>query len=147
MTAGRRVRLAAYAICIDEASRILLVRVARSLTANEMWMLPGGGLEFGEDPATGVLRELEEETGLTGRVNSLLGAISTTFEAPTWADGDDVHNVSLIYLVYGTTGMLRDEVDGSTEACAWMSIDEAERLELWDVAREGLRLAREQVPA
>jgi 8-oxo-dGTP pyrophosphatase MutT (NUDIX family) len=147
VSAGRRVRLAAYAICIDDASRILLVRVARSLTENEMWMLPGGGLEFGEDPASGVLRELEEETGLTGRVDSLLGAISTTFEAPTWADGDDVHNVSLIYLVSGTTGMLRDEVDGSTEACAWVSIDEAELLELWDVAREGLRLAREQVPA
>ena len=30
------------------------------------WTLPGGGLDFGEDPADGVLRELEEETGLTG---------------------------------------------------------------------------------
>jgi 8-oxo-dGTP pyrophosphatase MutT (NUDIX family) len=147
LSAGRRVRLAAYAICIDDASRILLVRVSRSVDATESWMLPGGGLDFGEDPVTGLLRELDEETGMTGRVETLLGAISTTFEAAAWADGEDVHNLSLIYLVADTTGTLRDEVDGSTESCAWLPIDEAETLELWDVAREGIRLAREQVPA
>lgn len=147
MTAGRRVRLAAYAICIDGARRILLVRVARSAEAGESWMLPGGGLEFGEDPEAGVLRELEEETGLTGRVDSLLGAISTTFEAATWADGEDVHNLSLIYVVADATGTLRDEVDGSSDGCAWLPIADAERLELWDVARKGIRLARERVPA
>ena len=147
MTPGRRIRLAAYAVCLDETARILLVRVSRSVAAAEAWMLPGGGLEFGEDPAAGVLRELEEETGLTGRVESLLGVISTMLEAPSWGGGEDVHNLSIVYHVRAADGALRDEIDGSTESCAWLPINAAERLELWDVAREGIRLARERVPA
>ena len=139
--------MAAYAVCLDSTARILLVRVSRSVAAAEAWMLPGGGLEFGEDPALGVLRELEEETGLTGRVESLLGVISTMNEAPSWGDGEDVHNLSIDYHVRAADGALRDEIDGSTESSAWLPIDAAERLELWDIAREGIRLARERVPA
>ena len=147
MTAGRRVRLAAYAVCLDDVGRILLVLVAGQVPAEGAWMLPGGGLEFGEDPEAGVLRELEEETGLGGRVESLLGVVSRTFDAQAWADGDDVHNVSLLYLVRVDDGPLRDEVDGSTESCAWLPIEAAELLDLWEVAREGIRLARRRVLA
>ncbi len=32
------------------------------------WCLPGGGLEEGEDPETGALRELREEAGVEGRI-------------------------------------------------------------------------------
>ena len=44
--------------------RILLVRVAPGYMRDVgQWTLPGGGLNFGEDPADGALRELTEETG------------------------------------------------------------------------------------
>ena len=42
------------------------------------WTLPGGGLDFGEDPEAGALRELGEETGLEGEVRGLLGVHSNT---------------------------------------------------------------------
>ena len=36
------------------------------------WTLPGGGLDFGEDPRDGALRELAEETGYIGELDELL---------------------------------------------------------------------------
>ena len=64
-------RVAAYAVCVDDSRRILLARVAPGYMAEGMWTLPGGGLQFGEEPAHAVIRELAEETGLEGRVISL----------------------------------------------------------------------------
>jgi ADP-ribose pyrophosphatase YjhB (NUDIX family) len=37
------------------------------------WCLPGGFMELGETPETATLRELMEETGLTGKVEGLIG--------------------------------------------------------------------------
>lgn len=42
--------------------KILLLKESKE--KGEMWELPGGGLEFGEDPQTGLKREILEETSL-----------------------------------------------------------------------------------
>jgi len=138
---ARIIRIAAYALCLDDEDRILLCRTAASITPSGEWMLPGGGLEFGEDPAAGVLRELDEETGLTGRIEGIAGIVSRLLERRDWAGGADVHNVAIVYRVAVDPGELRDEVGGSTDGCAWLSRADVERLPLWPVAREGLRLA------
>jgi 8-oxo-dGTP diphosphatase len=39
-----------------------LVKESENLSGK--WALPGGGLDFGEDPRTGLEREVEEEMGL-----------------------------------------------------------------------------------
>ncbi len=41
------------------------------------WCLPGGFMELGETPEQGALRELEEETGLKGKISLLLGVTSS----------------------------------------------------------------------
>ena len=56
-------RLAAYAVIVQDG-HILLCRVAPGNLGAGLWTLPGGGLEFGESPEVGVVREVEEETGL-----------------------------------------------------------------------------------
>jgi putative (di)nucleoside polyphosphate hydrolase len=38
----------------------------------EAWQMPQGGIDEGEDPLTAALRELEEETGVPGRLTRLL---------------------------------------------------------------------------
>ncbi|WP_108664173.1 NUDIX hydrolase [Euzebya rosea] len=52
--------------------RLLVVQRGNE-PARGSWTLPGGRLEPGETIDAGVLRELEEETGLRGRVVALCG--------------------------------------------------------------------------
>ena len=66
MSTRRRTRIAAYGLCRDADRRVLLCRIVERIAPGGIWTLPGGGLDFGESPARAVLRELTEETGLTG---------------------------------------------------------------------------------
>ena len=57
------------------------------------WALPGGFVDYGEDPRDAVLRELEEEAGLSGRIVRLLDATGDPERDPRQ------HIVSIVYLI------------------------------------------------
>ncbi|RQX00149.1 NUDIX hydrolase, partial [Micromonospora inaquosa] len=59
----RRLRFGAYGLVTDRAERILLTQIAEGYPGAGLWHLPGGGTDHGEQPATGLLRELVEEGG------------------------------------------------------------------------------------
>jgi 8-oxo-dGTP pyrophosphatase MutT (NUDIX family) len=68
-----RVRRSSRLILLDEDRRVLLFRIedATVFRADEpspvtYWITPGGSLEAGEDHTTAALRELWDETGMTG---------------------------------------------------------------------------------
>jgi ADP-ribose pyrophosphatase YjhB (NUDIX family) len=132
---SKRVRVGAYALATDDAGRILLCRVAPSIAPGEVWTLPGGGLDFGEAPDVGVLRELTEESGYEGEIGALLDASSRIF---TDRRGASVHAVRIVYRVRVTGGEPRDEVDGSTDTCGWFTPDEATALNIADLVRRVL---------
>ena len=46
-----------------------------------------------------------------------------------------------------TGGSLRDEVDGSTDTCAWFTLEQARALPLVDLAEHGIRLAERSMSA
>jgi 8-oxo-dGTP pyrophosphatase MutT (NUDIX family) len=48
------------AVIADESGRVLLVRHSYG----SLWYLPGGGVEKGEGPISGLVRELREEVGI-----------------------------------------------------------------------------------
>lgn len=50
-------------LALDEQDRVLTVTQYRYAFGRELLEIPAGKLEPGEDPATGALRELKEETG------------------------------------------------------------------------------------
>ena len=145
MTRGQRTRVAAYALSTDESGRILLCRIAPNIAAGEIWTLPGGGLEFGESPEVAVLRELGEESGYVGEVD---GLADVTDRVLTDSEGGGrMHAIRIIYRVRVTGGELRDEIDGSTDTCAWFTLDEAARLNLGGLARHALSLAAAGAPS
>jgi 8-oxo-dGTP diphosphatase len=104
-------RVAAYGVCLDVERRLLLCRLGPEEPNPGFWTLPGGGLNFGEPPAEAALRELAEETGLTGEIVSLAAVESWSREG--------FQAIQIIYRVNLTGGELRDETDGSTDAAAW----------------------------
>jgi 8-oxo-dGTP diphosphatase len=140
----RQTRVAAYALCTD-GDAILLSRIAPGATASSdgMWTLPGGGIDFGEHPRDAALRELSEETGLSGEIIELADVDSWAGHFVHPADGvpTDFHAIRIIYRVRITGGELRVEVDGSSDACAWVSPAEARALPLVELAEVGIGLA------
>lgn len=139
-------RVSAYGLCFDEAERMLLVRIAPGFTRDSegRWTLPGGGLNFGEDPEVGVLREVEEETGFTGEVIRLAFVSSWSRGPLPEMDYGPFHGVRIVYWVRITGGELRHEVDESTDMAAWFTRDELRStplVELVDRALEYLETA------
>lgn len=136
-------RVSAYALAI-EADRLLLCRIAPGpWTAVGRWTLPGGGLDFGEPPRDGALRELTEETGLVGEIDGLADVFSWSARWRHPVDGADeaFHAIQIVYRVRIVGGELRDEPDGSTDRAAWWSRPELEELPLVRLAWDGVRLA------
>ena len=63
-------------VVADDKNRVLLVK--RSVWPKKGdWCLPGGYMELNETPEQCALRELREETGLSGRIKQLLGVTAS----------------------------------------------------------------------
>jgi 8-oxo-dGTP diphosphatase len=143
-TPRRMSRVAAYALCTD-GDAILLSRIAPGATASSdgMWTLPGGGIDFGEHPRDAALRELTEETGLSGEIIALAGVDSWAGHVVLPQDGipTDFHAIRIIYRVNVTGGDLRVEVGGSSDACAWVRRADLAELPLVELAEVGIGLA------
>ena len=52
------------AIILNDRNEILIMQRSEKSAAGGKWSLPGGGLEFNEDPYYGIEREIKEETKL-----------------------------------------------------------------------------------
>ncbi|MEV7971914.1 NUDIX domain-containing protein [Cellulomonas sp. NPDC089187] len=75
---GLPYRRAARVLLVDEADRLLLVR-GHDIDQPERswWFTVGGGLEPGESPRQGAVREVFEETGLVVDADALIGPVLT----------------------------------------------------------------------
>ena len=60
------------AVIVNAHGQILVLR--RSHITPEAWQMPQGGMKRGEEPEVAVLREVEEETGLTAVDIEILGS-------------------------------------------------------------------------
>lgn len=59
-------REAGRVLLMDDTGHLLLISCRNPATGDVFWITPGGGCEPGETHAEAALRELHEETGLTG---------------------------------------------------------------------------------
>ena len=76
------------------------------------WCLPKGHLEGVETPAEAAVREIEEETGIRGRIVESLGSIDYWFSV----DGKRVHKYVHHFLLIAVGGELSIEGDPDAEA-------------------------------
>jgi 8-oxo-dGTP diphosphatase len=134
-------RVAAYNVCVDDQERLLVVRFSERTEMPGAWTLPGGGLQFGEHPEAGAIRELREETGLHGRIIALL-AVDSIHRPATGPDGEfEYHSVRVFYRTAIDGGVLTDEREESTDAAAWRSRAELAAMRLVPTAEIGIELA------
>jgi ADP-ribose pyrophosphatase YjhB (NUDIX family) len=82
--AANRVVPGASAVVLDGAGRILLHR----RDDNELWSIPGGGMEVGERIADTVVREVREETGLEVEPEAIVGIYSNPQHVVEYGDGE-----------------------------------------------------------
>ena len=77
------------------------------------WAMPGGGLDPGETPREGALRELREETGWH---DVAPGPLLCTWEHDYTRCGVPVRQHEHIYLAYLAEGPRREPAEGTTDA-------------------------------
>ena len=102
----------------DGAPRAALIgRVDRR--GRLLWSLPKGHLEAGETAEDAAVREVEEETGIRGRVLAALGTIDYWFVAEDRRIHKTVHH----YLLEASGGQLSDD-DVEVDEVAWVPLAE-----------------------
>jgi 8-oxo-dGTP diphosphatase len=122
----QRQRVAAYAVIVrglEDAEEILLSRLAPRVTTDELWTLPGGGLDHGEDPRDAVVREVWEETGLDVSIGDVARVYSAHLPR-VWREGRkvDAHALRIVYegwVPLDSPPPRVVEEDGSTVEAAW----------------------------
>jgi 8-oxo-dGTP pyrophosphatase MutT (NUDIX family) len=121
-----RLRLGCSAVLLDEArNSVLLTR----RSDNGQWCLPGGMIEPGETVAEACEREFFEETGLTVKVERLVGVYSNPDELVIYPDGNEAHIVVLDFEVRLIGGQAA--LSAETTGIDWFPVAEALSMDLF----------------
>ena len=103
-----------------------------------LWSLPKGHIEAGETAEQAAVREVEEETGIIGRVVAPLGTIDFWFVA----EDRRVHKTVHHFLLRALGGELSDD-DVEVAEVAWVPLDELESRLAYADERRLIRRATE----
>jgi 8-oxo-dGTP diphosphatase len=88
----RRILLVAACALVDTDGRVLLAQRPEGKTLAGLWEFPGGKVEPGETPEETLIRELDEELGITTKIPCLA---PLTFASHTY---DDFHLLMPLYV-------------------------------------------------
>jgi 8-oxo-dGTP pyrophosphatase MutT (NUDIX family) len=121
--------VAASAVVTDDAGRILLQR----RRDNDLWALPGGGMDMTDSLPGTAVREVKEETGLDIEITGLVGTYTDPRHVIAYTDGEvrRQFNVCFTARVVGGTLAISDE---STEL-RFVAPDELEDLAMHHTQR------------
>jgi len=105
-----------------ERNRILLVKRSPLVRSPNKWVFPGGYLDRDENTVKGVLRELMEETGYSGKITGLFRVNDNPNRI-----GEDTQNVDFVYLI--EAGEKIGKPDNESSEAKWFKFDELPRFE------------------
>jgi len=88
---------------LDEQDRLLLMK----RSDNQCWGFPGGATDLGEVIEHAAKREVFEETNLEIREMSLFGVFSGPELYYKYPNGDEVYNVTVMYLSHDWCGEIK----------------------------------------
>lgn len=136
-------RIAAYAV-VRSSRGILVTELSARTNAAGLWNLPGGGLDPGEEPGEGVVREVHEETGQRVTHVQLLTVMTRHWvgRAPS-GRVEDFHAIRLFHTADcpEPTDPVVLDVGGSTSAALWVPETELASLPLASSVPEALAVA------
>jgi 8-oxo-dGTP pyrophosphatase MutT (NUDIX family) len=127
----------AGAATIYDGLFLLLQRSSREGFLPNVWGIPAGQVKHNEDPAQACLRELQEETGLHGKIIKIIGY--SMF--PSKRGANELSNVQLNFLVDVTDpDVTLDSKSHSSHE--WISVDDIDNKLLDPFTREIMSSAR-----
>ncbi|HZI97616.1 MAG TPA: NUDIX domain-containing protein [Actinomycetales bacterium] len=100
------------AVVVDNTGDLLLVHK----TDNDLWALPGGGVDPGESVSEAVLREVLEETGMDVEVVRLSGVYTNPRHVMAYDDGEVRQQFSLCFVARLLGGTLTTSSETSEVA-------------------------------
>ena len=117
-------RVAAYAIVRSQRG-VLGTQCSDRTAIPGLWQLPGGGLERGETPSEGVMREIMEESSQRVRISRLIDVQSDHWigRSPSGVL-EDFQALRIIYTAVcaDPTDPLVLDVGGTTMAASWVPV-------------------------
>jgi ADP-ribose pyrophosphatase YjhB (NUDIX family) len=90
------------AVVTDANGAILMVHK----TDNDLWALPGGGMDLGESITQTVTREVKEETGLEVEVSGIVGIYTDPGHVMAYDDGEVRQQCSVCFIARMIGGSL-----------------------------------------
>ena len=120
----------------------MLLARHESSTGETTWTLPGGMVDWGEDPLDTVIREVAEETGCEAVVERLLGVDSRLIPATQSRIGTNHQNIGIFYRARLIGGELRPDPNDETAECVWTSIPDVAAMRRSSLVDIGIALAQ-----
>lgn len=139
-------RFGAYGLTTDDKDRVLLARISDGYPGAGCWHLPGGGVDYGEQPRQALLREIAEETGQAAEVVELLDVTSFRHRRAIGPEGYplDWHGVRAIYsarVAEPSRARVVETAGGSTSESRWWDRDKVAGLKVSAALGDALRIA------
>lgn len=114
-----RVRIA---VILIKDNKILLIRQEKA--GHSYWLVPGGGVNFGEEISSCAIREIKEETNLEVKLGKLL------FINESIAPSGNKHLINLFFLGEIESGEIKLAKEDNLKELSFIDIEKLSFLEL-----------------